>query len=98
MAEDSIGGVAHAVAGVVRHLFYFDSFCVVLGLFLFIYGIFNGNQPAMIIGIRAILFAFGGKWIHGATWKYLEWYAGFIMVAVALMPSHYFLAAYAYLK
>jgi hypothetical protein len=98
VAEDSIGGIAGALASVVHHLLFLDSFCVLLGIFLLIYGIVDGNQPAILIGTRAVIFGFGLKRIHSASLKDFEWYVGVVLLAVAVLPSHYFLAVYAYLK
>jgi hypothetical protein len=98
MDTEPISSLSHALAGVLKNIFFPDTFLIIFGIFLIIFGIIKPEQTSIIIGVRSILLGFGFRWFHYSTWKDFEMYGGIALLVSAFVPTHYYMTAFDYLK
>jgi hypothetical protein len=93
MALDDLAGIA---VGALRFLYRLGTLCTTLGIFLIVVAIFKGPQDFGVIPVRLILAGFGIESVLFEGWKTRV--AGVVLIAVSLLPTHLYLAAYNHLK
>jgi hypothetical protein len=89
---------AKMASAVVHYLYRFGEFCITVGLFLFVVMLFKTSTDFGVIPLRLILLGFGFIFWDASLWKELKRVYALGFMVIALIPTHFYLAAYAYLK
>jgi hypothetical protein len=59
---DAPGGVFEALAGVARHVFFIDTFLIILGTFLLVLAVLHPNPSQLVIGTGLVMAGFAFRW------------------------------------
>ncbi len=94
MAFDGLAKVGAAV----RYLYGLGSLLITVGLFLFVVAIFKRPLEFGVIPFRLILAGFGLRFWNDSAPKELKRIFALAFLVASILPSRYFLIAYAYLK
>lgn len=93
MAIDDLAGLT---IGALRFLYRVGTFFISVGLFLLVVSIFKDSANFGVIPLRMVVAGFGFEFIVISAWRARV--TGALFLFIAVIPTPFYLRAYAYLK
>jgi len=98
MAHDPLGSLGGIMSNIVHYLYYFSNLCITIGVFLLVVAVLKDQHDLTIISVRLIVFGFAVTAWNATNWKDFGRYVSILFFVVSVIPSHFYLGAYTYLK
>jgi hypothetical protein len=89
---------ARLVSGAVHYIDRLGTLCITIGLFLFVVVIFKGSPDFGVVPFRLIFLGFGLIFWENSIWKELNRFYAVALLTASLVPTRFYVTAYAYLK